>query len=331
MTKIVSIIIPTYNRAAEVVEAIESALSQTYSPLEIIVVDDGSTDDTRERLEPYVAGKKITYIFKKNGGIASARNEGIKSATGDYILNLDSDDVLLPEAVETKVKILEGLPRDVCGVFADYWRSLAPNTREDDTYFQHFDFFSGLKSNMIDQKCADSLFILNRNFFKWHVLQCLITPSILLRSCVYDEIGYYDSSMLGVQDWDFFIRLIEKYRVAVVDEPLAEVRFWISGDTDIPGRCSEGAVLLHKKSIANTSDQELIRKLRELIAENYFRLAYDCYKNGKRREAIKAAAGALHYGYPAREAVALSMIAVVPGWMARLLKKINPFRGKLGV
>ena len=93
MKDLVSVIIPTYNRSQFVTEAIDSVLDQTYSNIEIIVVNDGSLDDTEQKLLPYM--DRITYIKKANGGISLAINAGLRVAKGKYIARLDDDDLLL--------------------------------------------------------------------------------------------------------------------------------------------------------------------------------------------------------------------------------------------
>ena len=101
----VSVIIPTYNRAHLVSEAINSVLNQTYQDFEIIVVDDGSTDETCEKLRPYQ--DKIKYVYVKNGGAAYARNVGMKIARGKYIAFLDSDDLYYPYKIELQADFLD--------------------------------------------------------------------------------------------------------------------------------------------------------------------------------------------------------------------------------
>ena len=98
----VSVIIPAYNKAALTVKTVESVLNQTYKNIEIIVVDDGSTDDTRRFLLPY--DKEIKYIYKRNAGVCSARNVGIHLSTGEYIGLLDCDDMYLPQKIELSVE-----------------------------------------------------------------------------------------------------------------------------------------------------------------------------------------------------------------------------------
>jgi len=98
---LVSVLLPVYNRAGPVVEAVQSCLDQTWRPIEILVIDDGSTDDVQSALRRF--GDQVRLIRKPNGGVASARNLGIGLATGDFIHFLDSDDLLLPCAVESKL------------------------------------------------------------------------------------------------------------------------------------------------------------------------------------------------------------------------------------
>jgi glycosyltransferase involved in cell wall biosynthesis len=99
----VSVIIPSFNHAQYVSEAIESVLTQTYKEIEIIVVDDGSIDNTKEVLAPYIKEERIRYIYQENHGLAAARNKGLEAAQGRYIKFLDSDDLLYPQQIEGQV------------------------------------------------------------------------------------------------------------------------------------------------------------------------------------------------------------------------------------
>jgi glycosyltransferase involved in cell wall biosynthesis len=105
----ISVVIPTYNSAAYLPAAIDSAFNQTLPPFEIVVIDDGSIDNTVEVLKPYEV--RIRYIFQENKGPAAARNRGIAEANGDLIAFLDSDDVWLPEKLELQVPVLTENPK----------------------------------------------------------------------------------------------------------------------------------------------------------------------------------------------------------------------------
>ena len=100
----VSVIIPTYNRSKYVTKAIDSVLAQTYRDFEIIVVDDGSTDNTKEVLKPYT--DRIKYLYQENTGVSAARNAGIRAAGGQWIAFLDSDDEWLPEKLSIQMDYL---------------------------------------------------------------------------------------------------------------------------------------------------------------------------------------------------------------------------------
>ncbi len=101
----VSVIIPTYNSAHFVVEAVESVLAQTWQDLEIVVIDDGSTDETAAVMTRF--GPPVRYIQQRNGGVAVARNKGIRESSGKYIAFLDADDTWLPEKLEKQIELLE--------------------------------------------------------------------------------------------------------------------------------------------------------------------------------------------------------------------------------
>ncbi len=103
----VSVIIPTYNRARYITRAIDSVLAQTYKDWELIIVDDGSTDNTRDVVEPYLKDKRIRYVWQENRGVSAARNKGLDLAQGEYIAFLDSDDFYLPEKLMHSIEILD--------------------------------------------------------------------------------------------------------------------------------------------------------------------------------------------------------------------------------
>lgn len=116
----VSVVIPTYNRAGSLVRAVESVLTQTYSELEVIVVDDGSTDDTAavvENLQKH-HGLRLKYVYQTNRGVSAARNRGINQASGEYISFLDSDDYIYPKKIEKQISFLKDQGADVC--FCNY-------------------------------------------------------------------------------------------------------------------------------------------------------------------------------------------------------------------
>ena len=117
MNELVSVIIPAYNRADSVGAAIQSVIDQKYRPLEVIVIDDGSTDSTRKVVCPFLQENdelSISYYYQSNGGVSAARNTGINKSKGKYISFLDSDDILLPNKIAHQVDILTKNNADIC-------------------------------------------------------------------------------------------------------------------------------------------------------------------------------------------------------------------------
>ena len=140
---LVSVVIPTYNRAVLLREAVESVLKQTYSPIEIVVIDDGSTDDTAAVMHTY--GNRIRYSRRPNAGVNAARNVGIKQAKGQYLALLDSDDLWEPYKIELQVALLKKFS-DVAFTFSNFFIFRGNNPRADGidtvpnglgTWFEH--------------------------------------------------------------------------------------------------------------------------------------------------------------------------------------------------
>jgi len=208
----VSIIIPTYNRGVLLHKAIDSVLAQTFSDYELIIVDDGSTDGTRDVVARYGSGK-IRYIFQENKGKSAARNLGIKLADGEYIAFLDSDDMFLPSKLQLQVEVLDA--HGSCGFIYSY----ASNVDESGNLLNYH--FEGNLSGWI---YPDLLLIKNN---------CIATPTVMVRAAVLAEIGGFDESMHICEDLDLWRRIARRYQVLQVREPLAIVRIRASERIDI--------------------------------------------------------------------------------------------------
>lgn len=205
----VSVIIPTYNRAKYVIEALESVLNQTYKNYEIVIVDDGSTDNTREVLRQYLADDRITYIYEKNGGPASARNVGIKHSTGEHIAFLDSDDLWLPDKLVYQVEYLK-THCDVGIVFTDakaFGEDLGP----------------------VNAARAEFRFRFHNPSFKllmWG--NYMPTPTVMLRRACIDKVGCFDESSdlrIGGEDYELWLRIARVFKIGHLDQVLVKIRF----------------------------------------------------------------------------------------------------------
>lgn len=196
---LVTVIVPCYNGARFLEETLESALRQTYPHVEVIVVDDGSTDDSAEIARRF----PIRYLYQDNCGLSNARNAGIRESRGAYVLFLDADDRLRPEAIECGVRILESHPEcaltigDHVFISAD-GRHLK-NSLKVAALHSHYE--SLLKSNFIE-----------------------MISSVLFRRRVFEEVGAFDSALRVAEDYDLYLRIARVRPICCHTAVIAEYR-----------------------------------------------------------------------------------------------------------
>jgi len=201
---LVSIVIPAYQARHTIAETIDSALNQTYKPIEIIVVDDGSQDGTGDFIAA-TYGQQVKLIRQANSGPAIARHRGIQAAQGDYIQFIDADDRLLPEKVAICYDALTARP-DAALAYTRYRRIDAAGSPldEDPPPLVEDDRF-----------CA----VLNQGGMPFQ------TGCMLLRRSAYDAVGgFWEAGRLAAQDWDLILRLAAAFPFVPVDMPLVEYR-----------------------------------------------------------------------------------------------------------
>ena len=213
---LVTAIIATYNRGYIVCEAIDSILNQTYRNTEIIVVDDGSTDDTQQKLQRY--GDRIRVLSQKNSGPAAAWNAGIKAAKGKIICFLGSDDLWLPTFVERQVSVLErGGPSVPCSISNAFTRWA--NGRE--TY--SFDL-ACLRPEAEEGLWLNAVDVLLTRFV-------MCGQMIAIRREVLEQIGLFDGTLSYLEDYDIALRLSLEGSWGYIREPLVFYRQSTSGDS----------------------------------------------------------------------------------------------------
>lgn len=204
MSPTISVVIPTRDRARYLNQALDSVFAQTFLDYEIIVVDDGSTDETRRILAPLVEDKKIYYEYQQATGVSAARNRGIELARGQYVAFLDSDDLFLPDKLEKQYELFKENPT---------------------LGFVHCSF-SKFDDGGNDLGVRDTSRFRGQLYpwmlQEWSILMAM--PCMLMRTMVLKEIGGFDESMKWAEDMDLWRRVARKYRVGVVSEVLVKVR-----------------------------------------------------------------------------------------------------------
>ncbi|MEA2017629.1 MAG: glycosyltransferase family A protein [Campylobacterota bacterium] len=191
---VISVIIPTYNRENLILRAINSVLNQTLKVDEIIVVDDGSKDDTR----CIVKNLDIKYIYQENSGVSSARNRGIKEAKNDWICFLDSDDIWDKTKIEEQVLFHKNNKNILFSHTQEEW------------------IFNGkiIKQKKHQQKPSGFC-------FEDNISHCLIGPStVMIHKSIFNDIGIFDEGLLVCEDFDLWLRILSKYELGLIDKKL---------------------------------------------------------------------------------------------------------------
>jgi glycosyltransferase involved in cell wall biosynthesis len=207
---LVSVVIPAYNSGRFIADALDSVFNQNYQALEVLVVDDGSTDDTCDVIARY--GDKVTLIRQPNAGAAVARNEGMHRARGKYIALLDADDVWLPGKLRHQVDYLEKHP-DV-GMCCTRWSLLQP----DASGSYHIDITPAPESVHVDSRYTGWIYC-------DLLLDCGVwTSTVMMRREFSQRIGGFDPALRRGQDYDFWLRASRIGAIDRLDAPLALYR-----------------------------------------------------------------------------------------------------------
>jgi len=192
----VSVIIPTYNRGWILREAVDSVLAQDFDDFELIVVDDGSTDNTRQILEDY--GNELIIIAQNNRGASAARNRGIAEAGASLIAFLDSDDLWQPHKLSRQVEFFNANPEALICQTEEIW--IRNGVRVNPKKRHHK--FSGM-------------------IFEPSLALCLVSPSaVMIRKKLFDTVGLFDESLLACEDYDLWLRISCRYPVHLIEDPL---------------------------------------------------------------------------------------------------------------
>lgn len=192
----VSVIIPTYNRGAFLEETVSSVLAQTFTDWELLVVDDGSTDDTESVLAPYADA--LRYIRIPHSGVSAARNVGLQETQGEWVAFLDSDDLWLPKKLERQIRALQRSPEIPLSYTDEIW---IRNGRRVNPRARHQKY-----SGWIFERCLPL---------------CIISPSsALIRRDLFEEVGEFDETLPACEDYDLWLRITLRYPALLVEEKL---------------------------------------------------------------------------------------------------------------
>ena len=248
--RLVSVIIPTYNRPNYLREAVDSVFAQTYPFIEILVIDDGSSEGgalTKSVLKPYLSEDssssrqpKVTYLYQNNGGLVSAVNRGLGVAHGEYIQRLDDDDRLLPEKIARSVEVFQSCPG--IGLVA--------------TGYYHIDVAGKRIRTCSPRSCPESSRL-------WNMLMGCISAcaGVMVRSLVHQQVGRYRD--IKAQDYEMWVRVAKEFKVETINLPLAEYRQHPGSSVNIKDNRAK-----MERDILNFTDEQIkSTPLEELIPD----------------------------------------------------------------
>lgn len=228
--KTFSVIIPLYNRADTIEDAVDSVLAQTYNNHEIIIVDDGSTDNFTKTLAQY--GDAVTCISQENRGPAAARNKGIRHAQGEFVAFLDSDDAWLPTKLEKQLDCFRK-NLDFCLIGTGHF-NCDENLR------------SCVRQKRIKMAKNDKEGILIQNLWP--------NSSVVVRRFCFEKVGFFNEGMKFAEDWDMWIRIAQFFPVGTLEEPLVCFRQHSKGLAGSPAN-NDYNFSVWKKLIINNRKQ----------------------------------------------------------------------------
>ncbi|MDI6792176.1 MAG: glycosyltransferase [bacterium] len=305
----VSVVIPSYNAAGYLPEAIDSVLAQTFKDYEVIVVDDGSTDNTREALATYQ--DKIRYICQENAGPSPAKNKGIREAKGKFVAFLDADDIWLPEKLAFQMEIFEKNP-EIALVHANVIRFGEDWTESDEAQWQ--------------ERIAEPRRKFTGYIFKPLLMDNLICTSaaVIKRSCFDDrDIGFFDKDLVRSEDHDLWLRIARKHKIGYVDRLLVRHREHKASLSVNVDAFFEAKFLVFNRHAKYLAPDERDKIIKEKWRWLYFTHGYEYFEAGDLKGARKRFLTAIKEGPFNPKAVIYYLATFFGSPLVTIIKKIR--------
>ena len=299
--EIVSVIMPTYNRAGYIEGAVKSVIEQTYPHIELIIIDDGSTDETKDVVSPFLKDKRIRYIVQENAGAAAARNRGLALRKGKLIAFIDSDDFWEKNKLEIQLSVMRMLPS--IGLVCSDFSSLTNDGRLEESHIKsYFSVFNDYRLsyedvfiNILDknvQGLANNEKVYWGNIYETMIFGNLVlTSTTLCRESVFEAVGTFDTKYETLEDYDLFLKIARQFPVAFINKPLSRYRYsnnQLSGELFFEKLC-RNLEDIFLKNVESIEDRDFIRKYERRIRIHLGRIqanqAYFYFSHGNMNQA----------------------------------------------
>jgi len=281
---LVSVVIPAYNCAKYIAETLESVIQQDYPKLEVLVVDDGSTDHTRE-VVANLKSDRVKYVYQQNsGGPSGPRNTGIQHAQGKYVAFLDSDDIMLPGKIRRAVNLLDCEPH-LGLVFANFVKFDEVNGQYAGAFLDTYEYFKKAPKRSIGESryviqamaAYDALIVENY----------IGTSGVVAPKAVLADIGPFDLRLRGPEDYDLWLRIAYTYDIGFIDMIGHRYRVRPDGITGLgDAKLVPHSIQVMQKQLNRPLPSATLRNVRRKLAMQFFALGY-CHQMAEEMSAAR--------------------------------------------
>ena len=291
-----SVVIPMHNAANFIEECLDSLLAQTFEDLEIIVVDDGSTDRSADIVASYEKYNQVRLIRQPaSGGPSSPRNRGIAEAAGDIVLLFDADDIAHPMKLELTMKAFENAPADVTAIITDFSIFNEGSSMTDDDGF--LSKFGRLSEIIASRQEAGHAILSSGEAYDLLLLGNFVgTSSVAIRKTAIEKVGMFDQKLRYSEDYDLWIRLALAGRYMIVNKVL---HFYRNHDTGLSKSSdlflAPYQIIVLEKQFDNDLTARQVRMVRANIADNYRCMAWELKEDRNFKESCRHYVLALQY------------------------------------
>lgn len=332
----VSVIIPAFNCEDTIAAAIQSCLDQQYADTEVIVVDDGSTDRTPDVLRQF--GSRIRALQQANGGLASARNSGVRAASGEFVALMDGDDLATPDRLAIQVEVLKARP-DIALVSSDFSAFRANDADFSSSYIAtYYHAITRLGGLARIYPSATSVMADGSNSVATGAIRCgpvfesllwgnfVHPPTMMVRRRLFDEIGLFDEALRYNSDYDFIVRASRAGPFAFIAQPLLRYRL---STTQMSHAAAGGKIpletarILDKVRLANPVFYDQHRRLFRVRTAQSMILAADGVLLESRRRALGLALAGLRLDPFCRHAPRVFARILAPEWLIHAVRRVK--------